>query len=138
MAERLKRYEEVLRKAGIDSVLLDEESTRGQRAPAGEAVSDDGEKYSSPRGFRAPASGPFENQAPVSSEIKAKTGSGRLITKEGRSLYLDKFVISHRALDASNINLLCNSHLWKSVSNEVSEIEPPECNLYANYRIASR
>lgn len=85
MAARLQRYEEILQKAGIGSLLLNDENSRGETVPAREAISDDSEKYSSPRSLSTPVPAPSENTA--------RSGPGRLITKEGRSLYLDKFVI---------------------------------------------
>lgn len=84
MAARLKRYEEILRKSGIDSGLLGNEDNRAETASARGAISDDSEKYSSPQSFSAPVIAPSENTA--------RSGPGRLITKDGRSLYLDKFV----------------------------------------------
>jgi hypothetical protein len=87
MAARLKRYEEILRKSGIDSGMLGDEDSRGEVASAREATSDGSEKYSSPQGIGTPVPAP---SAP--SKNTARSGPGRLITREGRSLYLDKFV----------------------------------------------
>jgi hypothetical protein len=84
MAARLKHYEEILQRAGIGSAILDDEDSRGETTPAREAISDDSEKYSSPQGYSTPLPAPPQNIP--------RSGPGRLITKEGRSLYLDKFV----------------------------------------------
>lgn len=88
MAARLQRYEEILHKSGIGSLILNDEDSRGETFPAREATSDESDKYSSPQAFSTPVPAPSENTA-----RSGHSGPGRLITKEGRSLYLDKFVI---------------------------------------------
>jgi hypothetical protein len=88
MIARLKRYENVLRNSGIDPSSLDANGRMGaepNRYPASE------NRLSSPRASKA-ASEP---------DIQ-KPRLGRLIRKEGRSLYLDKCVLHvNRRVDCS-------------------------------------
>jgi hypothetical protein len=79
MIARLKRYEEVLKKNGIDPTLLDE-------GGGGEPV-----RY----GSRVVPMNPSESTEAVPDSLGSATrrmGPGRLVRKEGRSIYLDKFV----------------------------------------------
>ncbi|KAH8694981.1 fungal-specific transcription factor domain-containing protein [Talaromyces proteolyticus] len=96
MVARLRRYEDVIRKAGIDTSLLEEDS-RGESLPIRQPISAESRlEYSSPPSFNAPISVPSGNTS--------KSGPGKFISREGRSLYLD-------------------NNLWKSVSNELQDAE---------------
>lgn len=99
MADRVRRYEHALQMAGIDVSSLELEDVQ---APAVSTVRKDINDH-----------GNWRNAVPqdfiATSEAKAETtpkhdGPGRLITKKGKSLYLD-------------------NHLWKSVSHELQDAE---------------
>lgn len=88
MITRLKRYEDVLRKSGIDPSSLDGTGRMGIEPNKGPGPEN---RPLSPRAFTG-ASEP---------DIQKPT-AGRLIKREGRSLYLDKCVLpENRRIDCS-------------------------------------
>ncbi|EED19692.1 hypothetical protein TSTA_029660 [Talaromyces stipitatus ATCC 10500] len=92
LAARIQHYEYALRKAGID--LSSVEPDRPQKLNSINTVESE-----SSQGTPRPRGNPsiFSDATPGNT---SRPGSGRLVTRKGRSLYLD-------------------NHLWKSVSHEV-------------------
>ncbi|KAL1963069.1 hypothetical protein VTN77DRAFT_8715 [Rasamsonia byssochlamydoides] len=95
MVARLKRYEEVLKKNGIDPRVID-----GNSENSVDSVRHDTRVNlvnSVNHGESTAVPNPFESNT-------REIGPGRLITKEGRSIYLD-------------------NNLWKNASNELQDAE---------------
>ncbi|OKL63292.1 hypothetical protein UA08_01712 [Talaromyces atroroseus] len=98
MADRISRYENALQKAGIDVASLESDDAQ---APVVRTATRDNinDMDVTNAAARAPSAA-----SDVARENTPRHGSGRLITKKGKSLYLD-------------------NHLWKSVSHELQDAE---------------
>lgn len=84
MIARIRRYEKALQKAGIDVTSLEADDPQ-ELSTTRIVGSDTGERLSRSRRLSSTIS-------EQTSESSSRQEPGRLVTKKGRSLYLDKFV----------------------------------------------
>jgi Fungal Zn(2)-Cys(6) binuclear cluster domain len=88
LADRIRRYENALQKAGIDVDSLDSDDAQAPAVinTARNEMNDVDVRDAEPRDL--------PTTSDVARENTPRHGPGRLITKKGKSLYLDKFVKS--------------------------------------------
>lgn len=111
LTARVRHYEHALQQAGIDVSSIDaEEPLRMNARNTGGAENTRNTPVSR------------DNHSIISTENSPGQGPGRLVSRKGRSLYLDKCVKSSKLSVVSYAHMF-DSNLWKSVSHELQDAD---------------